>query len=300
MTYKPTQKPYRDYSDFISRFFDCKMQKISVNAGFGCPNRDGTIGTGGCIYCNNTSFTPAYVFESDDIKTQLEKGKIFFRRKYPEMRFLAYFQSYTNTHAAIARLSSAYEVAINVDGIDGLIIATRPDCMSDQLLEMLKVLSQKHFIMVEYGAETSHNDTLKIINRCHSWDDTVDTVIRTKQAGLPVGLHFINGLPGENEQKILQTIDKINTLPVDIVKFHQLQVIKNTGLHHGLEKGLFNIPQWTVEEYIKLCCAIIKKLRKDIAIERFVSQSRDDLLIYPRWGLKNYQFTNLLHNALNN
>lgn len=291
-------KPYLDFSDFIGRFFPGKMQKISVNAGLGCPNRDGTIGKGGCIYCDNRSFSPAYTRSLPSIKDQIERGKQFFARKYPQMRFLAYFQSYTNTHGDNDSLLRLYREALEVDKIDGIIIATRPDCMDDSLLEELKKLSQQTFVMIEFGAETSHDQTLKLINRCHTWNQTVSAVIRTKRAGIPIGLHFINGLPGEDMDLILETIDHINQLPVDIVKFHQLQVIKGTQLHSGVEQGLYDIPRWTAEDYVNLCCLIVKKLRADIAIERFVSQSPDDMLVFPRWGLKNYQFTNLLHRRL--
>ncbi|MCH5319703.1 MAG: TIGR01212 family radical SAM protein [Paramuribaculum sp.] len=291
-------KPYRDFADFISGFFKGKIQKISVNAALGCPNRDGTIGTGGCTYCNNAAFSPAYTQSLRPIATQLEEGKSFFRRKYPVMKFLCYSQSYTGTHGTIEKLIPLYKQALSVKDVEGLIIATRPDCVPDQLMDELKKLSMHKFIMFEFGAESSHDSTLLRINRCHTWQDTCDAVLRVKNEGFPVGLHLINGLPGEDESMILETVRKVNTLPIDIVKFHQLQVIRNTRLHQDLLKGLYTVPIWNVNEYIALCCKIIRLLRKDIAIERFVSQSPDELLVSPRWGLKNYEFTHLLHKSL--
>ncbi|WP_303744069.1 TIGR01212 family radical SAM protein, partial [uncultured Duncaniella sp.] len=213
-------KYYKDFADFLAEHFDGKMQKLSVNAGFTCPNRDGTVGTGGCTYCNNQSFSPEYCRPLRSVAEQLAEGKQFFARKYPSMRYLAYFQAYTSTHSAdVDRLMDLYHEACSVDGVDGVIIGTRPDCMPDILLERLRELP---WVMVEYGAESSHDTTLDRINRCHSWCDTVDAVVRTHCAGIPCGLHLINGLPGENEEMMLATVDAVNALPVDVVKFHQL------------------------------------------------------------------------------
>ena len=289
-------KPYRDFSDFLNDHFRCKMQKLTVNAGFSCPNRDGTKGYGGCTYCNNQSFNPEYCSMGLSVTEQLERGKNFFRRKYPDMRYLAYFQAYTNTHDDdIDRLMSLYNEAVRVDGVDGLIIGTRPDCMPDSLLSRLKELP---WVMVEYGAETSHNATLELVNRCHTWEETVNAVMRTHNMGIPCGLHLIMGLPGETEAMMMETIDKVNTLPVDTVKVHQLQLVKGTKMAKDVGSGLYDIPRFTAEEYASICVKIVKRLRKDIAIERFVSQSPPELLIYPRWNLKNYQFTQLLNNKL--
>lgn len=293
---KYAMKPYRDFSDFLNDNFRCKMQKLTVNAGFSCPNRDGTKGYGGCTYCNNQSFNPEYCSTGLSVTEQLERGKNFFRRKYPDMRYLAYFQAYTNTHDDdIDRLMSLYNEAVRVDAVDGVIIGTRPDCMPDSLLSRLKELP---WVMVEYGAETSHNATLELVNRCHTWEETVDAVIRTHNMGIPCGLHLIMGLPGETEAMMMETIDRVNTLPVDTVKVHQLQLVKGTKMAKDVESGLYDIPRFTAEEYALICVKIVKRLRKDIAIERFVSQSPPELLIYPKWNLKNYQFTQLLNNKL--
>ncbi|MBR6745792.1 MAG: TIGR01212 family radical SAM protein [Muribaculaceae bacterium] len=291
-------KLYRDYADYLAERFPCKMQKLTVNAHFSCPNRDGSIGYGGCSYCNNNSFSPA--IEGNSITQQLINSRQFFAHKYPNMRYIAYFQSYTNTHAPIDRLLDLYNEALSVDGVDAIIIGTRPDCISAHLLDALAEINRHHRVIIEYGAESSHDSTLQLVNRCHSWQCVVDAVEMTKQRGIDVGLHFIIGLPGENTEMIMQTVDAINHVKPDTVKFHQLQLIRNTRLAQQVENGEIEIPRFSVEQYINLCCDIIHRIDPSIAIERFVSQAPDNLLIYPRWGLKNYQFTNLLNNALLN
>lgn len=288
---------YRTFSDFLAERFDCKMQKLTVDAGFSCPNRDGTLSTGGCIYCNNSSFTPVRA-NGDSVAAQIARSKEFFARKYPSMRYLAYFQAYTGTHAPVDTLLRLYSEALAQPDVDGLIIGTRPDCMPQQLLDRLAEMRRSTFVMVEYGAETAHNSTLDRINRCHSWQQTVDAVRRTHEAGIETGLHFINGLPGESEDMIMATVGEINTLPVDVVKFHQMQVVKGTLLARQYLEGKADILEFTVERYLNLCVRIIKSLRADIAIERFVSQSPADMLLCPRWGLKNHEFTDKLNSLL--
>lgn len=323
---------YRDYADFLRERFDGKMQKITIDAGFSCPNRDGTIGRGGCVYCNNLSFSP--MPSRGSIAAQIEAGKAFFARKYPRMRYLAYFQSYTNTHGPIDRLMELYSEALATEGVDGLIIGTRPDCVSDELLRALSALGRP--VIMEYGAESSHNDTLRVINRCHTWEQTVDTVERTVAAGLPVGLHFIMGLPGETEEMMLQTAGRAARLPISTLKFHQLQIISGTTLAKGIQgltplsttfdasvtseasdtsetsttsTRIQNRPTlrgrpieiFSVEAYINLCVRIVETIVREnpsIAIERFTSQAPAEMLIAPRWGLKNYQFAHLLEKAL--
>lgn len=291
-------KRYRDYSSFLSGLFPCKMQKLTVNAGFTCPNRDGSKSTGGCTYCNNQSFSPDLDTDGASVTEQLYRGMRFFAGKYPMMRYLAYFQSYTNTYSDHDRLMALYNEALEVDGVDGLIIGTRPDCIDRHLLGMLSDLNRHKKVIIEYGAESANDITLQRVNRCHSWDDTINAARITKEHGLPVGLHFIMGLPGEDKAMMMNTIEEINRIKPDTVKFHQLQLIRGTRLAAQVRRGETEIMRFTVEEYIDLCCEIIARLDPSIAIERFTSQSPESLLIYPRWGLKNYQFTNLLDNRL--
>ena len=289
---------FKDYADFLSERFDGKVQKITINAGFTCPNRDGTLGRGGCAYCNNSSFSPMTGADVRSVSRQIEDGKRFFAKKYPEMRYLAYFQSYTNTYGETERLMSLYSEALSDSDVVGLIIGTRPDCMPDSLLPRLAGLNKSKTVIIEYGAESSHDSTLAAVNRCHDWATTVDAVMRTHQAGLAVGLHFILGLPGETHDMMMTTVDRASRLPIDCIKFHQLQIVRGTRLASEYLSGRQPLTLFDVDEYIDLCVEIVSRIRKDIAIERFVSQSPDNLLIAPRWGLKNYEFTHKLFNAL--
>jgi radical SAM protein (TIGR01212 family) len=292
------EKGYYDFAEFLSKHFQGKVQKISINAGFTCPNRDGSKGKGGCTYCNNQTFNPDYCRPVMSVSEQLEQGKQFFARKYPQMKYLAYFQAYTNTYGELQQLKALYEEALAVDDVVGLVIGTRPDCMPDELLEYLEELSKKVFVLVEYGVETSKNATLEIINRGHTWEDAVDAVNRTKAHNILCGIHLIIGLPGETIDDILATADAVSTLPLDTVKLHQLQLIRGTRMAQQVEVGELAIMQWSAEEYIDVCLAFLRRLSPEIAVERFVSQSPAELLISPKWGLKNYEFTNLLMNRI--
>ncbi len=291
-------KPYRDFADFLGEHFAGKVQKISINAGFTCPNRDGSKGCGGCTYCNNQTFNPEYCSTSASITEQLEKGKAFFARKYPTMRYLAYFQAYTNTYASVERLRAMYEEALSVPDVVGLIIGTRPDCVPDVLLDYLAQLSRRTFVMVEYGAETANDRTLQLINRGHSWADTADAVARTHARGIFCGLHLILGLPNETIHDFRATIDAVAALPIDTLKLHQLQLIRGTRLARQVADGEVTVAQWSAEEYADVCIDLLHRLPPHIAVERFVSQSPASLLISPRWGLKNHEFTHLLHRRL--
>ena len=282
----------------MSRFFDTKVQKISVNAGFSCPNRDGTIGTGGCIYCDNTSFTPGYCFEKSDVISQLEKGKLFFGRKYPEMKYLAYFQSYTNTMGGAEYLEKIWREALSVDGVVGIIIGTRPDCITPVVVELLQRLASETEVFVELGAESFHDRTLKLINRGHDSETTRRAVKMLSEAGIHCGLHLIMGLPGEDESDMLCTVDEVVKLPVESLKFHHLQVLKSTDLHKRIVSGEMKVHTFTAEEYLDLCLKIISRVPRSIAIERFLASSPPEMVVSPKWGLKNYEFTNRLLSRL--
>ena len=287
---------YNDYGTWIRRQFPYRVQKISIDAGFTCPNRDGRISTGGCIYCDNRTFNPSYCQRRNSVTQQLEEGKRFFAHKYPDMKYLAYFQAFTNTYAPLSQLKALYEEALQVDDIVGIVIGTRPDCVSDELLDYLAELNQRTFVLVEYGIESTNNDTLLRINRGHSFEQSADAIQRTHQRGLLTGAHIILGLPGEDAAESLRQAPVISSLPIDILKIHQMQIIRGTRLADEFASNPFHI--YTVDEYIKLIAEYIQRLRPDLILERFVSQSPKELLIAPHWGLKNYEFTNLLVNYL--
>lgn len=291
---------YKDFGDYMAeKFPGIKVQKISVNAGFSCPNRDGTIGRGGCIYCDNSSFTPGYCFSNESISSQLNAGKAFFARKYPKMKYLAYFQSFSNTFGRpVEELEQMYREAMNVEDVVGVIIGTRPDTLPQETVGMLGRLNKEMPVIVEIGAETSHDATLELINRGHSWRDVEDAVKRLHEAGISSGLHLIAGLPGETSEMTLETVRKAVALPIDSIKLHHLQILRNTRLAQLWESGKLSVEQFTVEKYIDLCIKIINLVPRNITIERFLASSPPDKVLSPHWGLKNYEFTNLLKNKL--
>ena len=282
---------YADMGSYLAARFPYKVQKISLHAGFSCPNRDGTKGRGGCTYCNNQTFSPDYCHTGRGITEQLDEGIAFFARKYPDMKYLAYFQAYTNTYGATPYLAACYEEALAHEGVVGLIIGTRPDCMPPDLLAYLSDLARDRYLMVEYGIESTCDETLVRVNRGHDYASAVDAVRRTAEAGIPVGAHMILGLPGESRETILSHAGRLSARPLTMVKLHQLQLIRGTRLAQEYEQGVADIYPYTVTEYVDLAIDFIERLRPDIVVERFVSQSPDALLIAPRWGLKNHEFT---------
>jgi len=230
------------------------------------------------------------------VSEQLEEGKAFFARKYPEMRYLAYFQAYTNTYAPVSSLATMYEEALCTENVVGIVIGTRPDCINEALLDYLKTLSRRTFVLIEYGIETANNTTLRRINRGHTFECTQRAIEMTHRRGILVGGHIILGLPGEDAAESIRQAPIISSLPLDILKIHQMQIIRGTVLAREYARKPFHI--YNVDEYIQLIIDYIARLRKDLILERFVSQSPADLLIAPKWGLKNYEFTNRLVNRM--
>ena len=291
MTPNSNHPYYTEFSTFLKRHFPFKVQKISLNAGFTCPNRDGSKGQGGCTYCNNQTFNPDYCRTEKSITQQLQEGKQFFERKYPDMRYLAYFQAYTNTYAELEGLKRKYEEALAVDGVVGLVIGTRPDCMPDELLHYLETLNKQTFLLVEYGIESTRDETLLRINRGHTFADTVDAIERTAACGIAVGGHVIVGLPGESREQLLEQAYTLSHLPLTTLKMHQLQLIHGTRMAHEYEQNPEGFRLFQVDEYIDLVVDYVERLRPDLVLERFVSQSPPELLLAPHWGLKNHEFT---------
>lgn len=286
-----TKVLYNDFSTFLRKHFDCKVQKISINAGFTCPNRDGSKGVGGCTYCNNQTFNPEYCNNEKSVGEQLEEGRQFFARKYPEMKYLAYFQAYTNTYDELESLKRKYEEALHVKDVVGIVIGTRPDCMPDELLDYLETLNRKIFLLVEYGIESTDDATLLRINRGHTYADTVDAIRRTSGRNILTGGHVILGLPGESPDRIVAQADELSRLPLSTLKLHQLQLIKGTRMAKEYAQHPERFHLYEADEYIDLVIDYVERLRPDIVMERFVSQSPKELLIAPDWGLKNYEFT---------
>ena len=289
---------YSDYAHYLAELFPFKVQKISINAGFTCPNRDGSIGVGGCTYCNNQTFNPEYCKTDRSITQQLEEGKLFFSRKYPQMKYLAYFQAYTNSYGRLDELIKKYEEALAVEDVVGIVIGTRPDCMPKELLDYLEGLNKRTFLCVEYGVESIYEDTLVRINRGHSYPTSIRAIQQTAERGIDVGTHLILGLPGESKEMMLHEADELSKLPIKTLKLHQLQLIRGTRMAHEYEQHPENFHLFSADEYVELIIDFIERLRPDIILDRFVSQSPKSLLIAPDWGLKNFEFTEKIKRRL--
>lgn len=287
---------YIDFGTWLRQQLGCKAQKITLNAGFSCPNRDGTVGWGGCTYCHNQTFNPQYCHGDLSVTQQMHDGIRFFARKYPQMRYLAYFQAYTNTYAHVDTCIRLYEEALRVPGVVGIVIGTRPDCMPPALLDYLQELNRRTFLIVEYGIESASDVTLQRINRGHTWQQTVDAVQRTAERGIRVGGHVILGLPGEDHDELMRQARLIAQLPLTTLKIHQLQIIRGTRMAREWQEHPWHMP--TVDGYIDLVLDYISLLPPQLVLERFVSSSPRELLIAPDWGLKNYEFVERVRRAM--
>ena len=287
---------YKEFGTWLQVELGCKAQKLSVDAGLTCPNRDGTLGRGGCTFCDNRTFNPAYCRQGGSITDQLEAGKRFFARKYPTMKYLAYFQSYSNSYGTLSHLKDLYEEALRVPDVVGLVIGTRPDCMPDALLEYLEELNRRTFLLVEYGVESANEETLVRVNRGHTFAQARECIIRTAQRGIRVGVHMILGFPWETRSELIRQAQLIASLPITTLKLHQLQVIRGTQLAREYELHPWPLP--TAEEYVDLVLEYISHLPPSLVLERFVSQSPPEYVIAPRWGLKNHEFSALVKKAI--
>lgn len=261
-----------------------RMQKLPVNAGFSCPNRDGKLSTSGCSFCDNSSFTPSYCQPRDSITKQLEAGKIFFSRKYPTTGYLAYFQSFSNTYADTPTLRRRYEEALAVDGIRGLVVSTRPDCLSASCLDYLEELNRQTFLTVEIGIESMNDNTLKSLNRQHDTSCVRQAVEALSSRGIITCGHVILGLPQEDGEEMLRQARLVSDLPLQILKIHQLQVLRGTAMAEEWEKGRIHVA--TPEAYLTLLARYICRLRSDLVLERFFSSSPLQKVMAPRWGIR--------------
>lgn len=284
------EKRYNDYTSYIKRQFSERVQKVSLDTGFTCPNRDGTKGIGGCTYCNNNAFNPYYCKPNKTITQQLDEGITFFSKKYKTQHYLAYFQAYTNTYADIELVKKLYTEAINHPQVIGLVIGTRPDCINVDLINFLSNLANNYYISLEFGVESTLNRTLELINRCHTFEETKAAYELAKNKGLRLGAHMIIGLPGESNEDILNHARELSKLPINSLKLHQLQIVKHTKMAIQLNERPEMFSLFSADDYIELMSQFITHLRPDIIIERFISESPSHLLIAPKWnGMKNFE-----------
>ncbi len=280
------KRPYRSYAEWFREMLGGRVQKLSVDAGFSCPNRDGTRSGGGCTFCINGAFTPSYCTPQKSITQQLDEGIEFHRWRYRKaMRYLAYFQAYSNTYAPLEQLQVRYEEALSHPEVIGLIIGTRPDCVDAQKLDYIASLARDHYIAVEYGVESTNDQTLKRINRGHDFQTARQAIEETAARGLHTGAHFILGLPGESDEELLRQIDTINTLPLTTIKFHQLQILRGTAMAAQYDAHPEEFRFWSLEEYLDLMVEIMRRLRPDLIVERFAGEAPPRFHHGPNWGM---------------
>lgn len=278
-------RPFNAYNEYFKRVFGGRVQKLSIDAGFSCPNRDGLLGTGGCSYCNNDAFNPSYCLPEKSISQQIEEGKQFHAWRYRRsLKYLAYFQAYSNTYAPLEILKQKYEEALAFPDIIGLVIGTRPDCIDDEKLAYFSTLSKTHYVILEYGIESVYDKSLIRINRGHTWQCAVNAIEKTANVGVRCGAHFIFGLPGESRMEMMNMANLINALPLDTVKFHQLQIIENTRMEDDYSVNASDYELFTEDEYIEFISEFTSKLKPSIVIERFSGEAPPRFVIAPQWG----------------
>lgn len=284
---QPETLPFNDYGGYMRRRVGGRIQKLAIDAAMSCPNRDGTIAHGGCTFCLNEAFSPSYCRTSQSITEQIDRGIDFhLRRGRSAQHYIAYFQSGTNTHANIDRLRSLYSEAISHPKISGIIVGTRPDCVCSEILDLLADISTYKYTAIEYGIESTSNTTLSHVNRGHTFADAERAVALTRERNIDVGAHFILGLPNESTKHMIEQTSKINSLGLNFIKFHQLQIYRSTPMAEewATHPERFLLNNITVDEYISLIVEIIRRLNPTIAIERFASMAPRHLLIHSPLG----------------
>ncbi len=260
---------------------------MTINAGFTCPNRDGTKGERGCSFCNNEAFTPSYCTPQKSVTEQIREGVEFHTNRYRKAtKYLAYFQSYSNTYAPLEHLEELYGEALSHPLVEGLIIGTRPDCIDEEKLDYFADLAKSHYVTIEYGVESTFDKSLRAVNRGHDFATARAAIEATAKRGIDVGAHFILGLPDESEEMLLAQIETINSLPINTIKFHQLQIFKGTTMAEEWSENPSRFHFWSLEEYIDLFITLLERLRPDIIVERFASEAPPRYHVgSPTWGL---------------
>ncbi len=293
-------KRYNSYNEYFKRTFGSRVQKVSIDAGFTCPNRDGTTGTGGCTYCNNDAFNPSYCHPSKPVLQQIEEGIEFHKIRYRRAsEYLAYFQSYSNTWAPLSELKQLYDQALSHPGIRGLVIGTRPDCIDDEKISYFSKLSAKFYVIIEYGIESTSDKTLQLINRGHTYQQSAEAIKKTAAAGIKTGAHLILGLPGESEEQMIAGARMVARLPLTTIKFHQLQIVRNTAMadQYLADPGAFRL--FTLDEYIDLIVRITELMNPAFVIERFTGEVPPRYLLSKPWSaLRADQVMTLIENEL--
>ena len=294
------KRRFNAYSNYFKQEFGERVQKLSIDAGFTCPNRDGKVGRGGCTYCNNDAFNPSYCESGKSVSKQIEEGIEFHSNRYRRVeKYLAYFQAYSNTYADQEHLKSIYEEALKKPEIIGLVIGTRPDCVNEILLDYFKELSKKYYIILEYGLESCYDKTLIEINRGHTFQQSIDAIKFTAAKGIKTGAHLIFGLPGESREEMIAEAEILSKLPINNMKIHQLQIIKGTKMEEEYKIKPEKFDFFELHEYIEFVIDFLERLNPNIVIERFAGEVPPRFLAGPGWGLiRNDQILNLIEKRL--
>ena len=294
------QRRYHSYPEYFRARYGERVQKLTIDAGFTCPNRDGTVGVGGCAYCNNDAFNPSYCTPQKSIRQQLLEGIEFHKVRYRKAyRYLAYFQAYTNTYAPLNRLRELYGEALSVPDVIGVVIGTRPDCVDDEKLGYLAELSRTYHVVVEYGMESCYDRTLERINRGHTAAQCIAAIEETAARGIRTGTHLIFGLPGESRQEMLDEVEIINRLPIDTIKLHQLQIAVGTAFAKQYAAHPEEFQLFGCDEYIDFVVQFLERLHPRIVVERFANEMPPRYMAGPGWGLiRNVELWRMLEQRL--
>ena len=292
-----TKKRYYAFNEYLRGKFGCRVQKITIDAGLSCPNRDGSIATGGCIYCNQRGSGTGAFEKGLSISRQLETGKAALSRRYKAKKFIAYFQSYSNTYAPLEKLKKMYDEALSVQDIVGLSIGTRPDCINEPVLDLLQNLAKKRLIWVEYGLQSANDNTLKLINRGHNVRCFTDAVAATQNRGIKICAHVILGLPGENRQDLHNTAETLTKSGVDGVKLHLLYVVRGTEMEEMYNQGGYRCMEQ--EEYVESVCDFLERIPSGIVIQRLTGDPHPEELAAPRWSLQKRETLAMIDETLN-
>ncbi len=273
---------YNSFGSYMKNKFGTVVYKVNVDAGFTCPNRDGTLGFTGCIYCNNDSFRPSRCDSGLPLREQIRNGISYLSKRYKAKKFLVYFQPFTNTYAPVEELERLYKEALSEPSVIGLAIGTRPDCIDEEKIDLLKSLAKDYFILIEYGLQSIYNKSLEYIKRGHDYQTFLDALNMTSGRGIYIGAHIIVGFPTESTEEMLSMADEISSLPVEFLKIHQLQIVKGTALAEQYMKNPFHT--FAYDEYLDFLVDFVERLSPDIVLQRLFATAPDDILIAPRWG----------------
>lgn len=285
------EKRYNDFSSYFKRKFEERVQKVSIDAGFTCPNRDGSKSVGGCTYCINDSFNPSYCTPEKSVSRQIEEGIAFFNEKYKAQKYLAYFQAYTNTYAPIEILKQLYSEALQHPKVIGLVIATRPDCITDEILDYLEDLAKEYYIVIEYGVESCNNKALNFMNRGHSYEEAELSIQKTAGRGIHIGAHLVMGLAYDDYNTMIDNAVKLSRLPIETLKLHQLQILEKTVMANQYRESPNLFTMFTLDEYLKFVVDLIERINPDVYLERFINQAPKEWIVAPQWGgVKNFEF----------